>query len=122
MVSIYEVTIADYARFARANGKPVPNLQNLEASSHPVVEVSWDDANAYTKWLSKQTGKRYRLLSEAEWEYMARAGTRTSFWWGTSAGVGNAHCFDCKSDFSTGKPAKIGTIRPTSVRYRWQRS
>ena len=112
IVSVYEITIADYALFARANGKPVPNPQNLDAATHPVVEVSWDDANAYTRWLSQQTGKRYRLLSESEWEYMARAGTRTSFWWGSSAGTGNAHCFDCKSDFSTGKPAKIGTYEP----------
>ncbi len=112
IVSVYEITIADYALFARANGKSVPNPQNLDAATHPVVEVSWDDANAYTRWLSQQTGKRYRLLSESEWEYMARAGTRTSFWWGSSAGTGNAHCFDCKSDFSTGKPAKIGTYEP----------
>ena len=112
IVSIYEITIADYALFARANGKPVPNPQNLDAATHPVVEVSWDDANAYTRWLSQQTGKRYRLLSESEWEYVARGGTRTSYWWGTSAGTGNAHCFDCKSDFSTGKPAKVGTYKP----------
>lgn len=51
---------------------------------HPVVCVSWDDANAYVKWLSVQTGMPYRLLSEAEWEYAARAGTTTPFWWGTA--------------------------------------
>ena len=52
--------------------------------SHPVVCVNWNDAKAYAAWLSKQTGKTYRLLSEAEYEYAARAGTATPFWWGSS--------------------------------------
>ncbi len=52
--------------------------------SHPVVCVSWDDAKAYVDWLSKRTGNPYRLLSEAEWEYVARAGRTTPFWWGSS--------------------------------------
>jgi formylglycine-generating enzyme required for sulfatase activity len=52
--------------------------------SHPVVCVNWDDAHAYVAWLSEATGHIYRLLSEAEWEYVARAGTRTPFWWGSS--------------------------------------
>lgn len=52
--------------------------------SHPVVCVNWDDANAYAAWLSDRTGKAYRLLTEAEREYVARAGTTTPFWWGSS--------------------------------------
>jgi formylglycine-generating enzyme required for sulfatase activity len=51
--------------------------------NHPVVCVNWDEANAYATWLSNQTGKEYRLLREAEWEYVARAGTTTPFWWGS---------------------------------------
>jgi formylglycine-generating enzyme required for sulfatase activity len=51
---------------------------------HPVINVNWDDAVAYTSWLSRKTGKTYRLLSEAEREYVTRAGTTTPFWWGSS--------------------------------------
>ncbi|MDX2158727.1 MAG: SUMF1/EgtB/PvdO family nonheme iron enzyme [Hyphomicrobiaceae bacterium] len=52
--------------------------------SHPVVCVNWDDAKAYVQWLSEQTGTPYKLLSEAEWEYVTRAGTTTPFWWGSA--------------------------------------
>ncbi|MDH3387353.1 MAG: SUMF1/EgtB/PvdO family nonheme iron enzyme [Gammaproteobacteria bacterium] len=114
MVSVYEVTFEEYYRFAQATGRRKPKNNGWDVKTYPVVDVSWDDAIAYTKWLSKQTGKRYRLLSESEWEYVARAGTTSSFWWGTKAGVSNAHCFDCKSDFSTSKPAKIGTYKPNA--------
>ena len=114
MVSVYEVTFAEYNRFAKATGRRQPMSNGWDVKTHPVIDVSWDDALAYTKWLSKQTGMRYRLLSESEWEYVARAGTTSSFWWGTKPGVGNAHCFDCKSDYSTSKPAKIGTYKPNA--------
>ena len=49
-----------------------------------MINVTWDDAQAYVSWLSQQTGARYRLLSEAEWEYVARAGSRTARYWGES--------------------------------------
>jgi len=114
MVSVYEVTYTDYDAFANSTKRKIPDSSGWDRNTHPVNDVSWDDALAYTKWLSKQTGKIYRLLSEAEWEYAARAGTRTSFWWGSGVGSSNAHCFDCKSDYNTSKPAKVGTYKPNS--------
>lgn len=112
MVSVNEITYAEYDQFAKSTGRKLPSSSGWDRKTHPVNNVSWDDALAYVRWLSKQTGKRYRLLSEAEWEYVARAGSTTSYWWGVSPGVGNAHCFDCKSDLNTSKPAKVGTYKP----------
>jgi formylglycine-generating enzyme required for sulfatase activity/serine/threonine protein phosphatase PrpC len=112
VVGVYEVTFDEYYRFAKATGRKKPKDNGWDRKTHPVIDVAWDDAFAYTRWLSKQTDKSYRLLSESEWEYVARAGTTRSFWWGSKAGTGNAHCFDCKSDYSTSKPAKVGTYKP----------
>ena len=111
-IGVYEVTFAEYYKFAQATGRKKPKNNGWDTKTHPVVDVSWDDAVAYTRWLSKQTGQKYRLPSESEWEYAARGGTKTSYWWGSKTGVGNAHCFDCKSDYSLSKPARIGTYKP----------
>lgn len=56
-----------------------------------MINVSWEDAVAYCRWLSEQTGKRHRLPTEAEWEYAARAGTTTPFWWGASISTKQAN-------------------------------
>ena len=61
--------------------------------NYPVICVNWDDARAYAAWLSQLTGQRYGLLSEAEWEYAARAGTMTPFWWGNNITEKQAHAY-----------------------------
>lgn len=61
----------------------------------PVINVSWHDANAYARWVSAKSGLACRLPTEAEWEYAARAGTTTPYWWGEQAGEGMANCRDC---------------------------
>ena len=66
-----------------------PGFEQTE--KHPVVCVAWDDAKAYTNWLSRETGKTYRLLSEAEWEYVARAGTTTAYHFGTTISAEQAN-------------------------------
>ena len=108
-VSQYEITVTQYARFAAASGRRQPAARGLTQNS-PVSSVSWNDARAYAAWLSAETGQRYRLASEAEWEYMASTGRRTPFWWGYEQGAGRAHCFDCESGLDTTRPARIGNF------------
>lgn len=80
-----EVTFAEYDRFALATGRRPPSDQGWGGGQRPVINVSWEDAVAYATWLSKRTGKPYRLPTEAEWEYAARAGSSTKRFWGDDA-------------------------------------
>ena len=68
-----------------------PSDQGWGRGRQPVINLSWNDANAYVAWLSKTTGRPYRLLSEAEREYVTRAGTTTPFWWGNSISTNQAN-------------------------------
>jgi formylglycine-generating enzyme required for sulfatase activity/uncharacterized caspase-like protein len=68
-----------------------PSDEGWGRGSRPVVNVNWDDAQAYVRWLSRKTGKGYQLLSEAEWEYIARASTTTPYWWGSTFSTNQAN-------------------------------
>ena len=78
-----------------------PSDQGWGRGRRPVINVSWDDAQTYVAWLSRKTGKAYRLLSEAEREYAARAGTTTPFWWGSSISTQQAN-YDGSSAYGGG--------------------
>lgn len=110
-VGKYEVTNEEYEMFLQAT----PALRDPEThggNNHPVVGVSWREAKAYAAWLSKETGHPYRLLSESEWEYAARAGTQTLYAWGDDIGVANAHCDSCGTrwDYDGGNGDHQGSI------------
>ena len=111
-ISKYEITFVEYDRFAKATGRKLPDNLYMDRDVTPVIFVSWDDAYYYVKWLSEQTGKKYRLPSESEWEYAASAATGTPFWWGFKEEPGKAHCFGCETGLDPRKPAKIGNFDP----------
>lgn len=109
-MSRFEVTAAEWKACFQAGGcKHLPKRKGMTGTS-PVHNLSWLDAQEYAKWLSKKTGKKYRLPSEAEWEYAARAGTKTAFWWGNAAGDGHANCKNCGGDYNRKRPAVVDSF------------
>ena len=92
-VGVYEVTFAEWDACVSAGGCNGygPADRGWGRGQRPVISVSWNDAQAYVKWLSNKTGNRYRLLSEAEWEYVARAGTETPFHFGMTISTDQAN-------------------------------
>ncbi|HIE03015.1 MAG TPA: hypothetical protein EYP59_22495, partial [Thiotrichaceae bacterium] len=125
----YEITNAEFVQFLNAvkhrgtKEKPWFETKDEDSDSHitgsvgnfrvesdydnhPVIEVSWYGAIAYAEWLTQQTGEEYRLPSEAEWEYAARAGTETKYWWGNDIGKNKANCDNdyCGDNFEYTSP------------------
>ncbi len=103
-----EVTFAQWDACYNAGGcSEKADDEGWGRGNRPVINVSWNDAQEYTKWLSQKTGKSYRLPSESEWEYAARAGSRTKYSWGDSISCSQARYvyFDCDSNST--KPVKF---------------
>ena len=111
-MSVNEITIAEYRQFAKSTGRKMPQTGDLDPATMPIFFVSWNDALAYSKWLSTQTGHSYRIPTEAEWEYAARAGTTKAYWWGRSLGRDNGHCFACETGLDLRNPTRIGRFDP----------
>jgi formylglycine-generating enzyme required for sulfatase activity len=90
-LSVYDVTFDEYDVFAIATGRLRPNDEGWGRGRRPVINVSWDDAQAFIGWLKDRSGKRFRLPSEAEWEYAARGGSTTDYPWGNEFDISRAN-------------------------------
>lgn len=112
-VSKYNVTFDDWDACVQVGGCTPVKDEKFGHGRQPVINVTWEDAQQYVQWLSKMTGRTYRLLSEAEWEYAARARTTTPYWWGADFGTGHADCKDCGiPEGDTHKPLPVGEFQP----------
>ena len=108
----YPVTFEDHDRFVAATGVERPDDEGWGRGRRPVINVSWEDARAYAAWLSAQTGKCYRLPSESEWEYAARAGAETAYSWGDEIGVNRANGDGSGSKWSGRQTSPVGSFAP----------
>lgn len=137
-IGAFEVAVEEYQACVEAKGCRPPewlepdgphNIQTgtsryyknlgsaLTDARQPIVGVSHDDAVAFAAWLSGKTGKAYRLPSEAEWEYAARAGSSTAYWWGSApAGLDKprANCRGCGSKYDGRSPAPVDSFEPNA--------
>lgn len=111
-VGKYEVTFAEWDACVAGGGCNGyrPGDRGWGRGHRPVINVSWKDAQTYVRWLSEQTGEAYRLLSEAEWEYVARAGTTTHYTWGNKIGRNRANCNRCGSQWDNKQTAPVGSF------------
>ncbi|MBV8575730.1 MAG: SUMF1/EgtB/PvdO family nonheme iron enzyme [Acetobacteraceae bacterium] len=106
----FKVTVAEWNACAADGGCEYKPPTEDNAEDRPAMNLSWEDASQYVQWLRKVTGKPYRLPTEAEWEYAARAGTRTRYSWGDQVGTGNADCEGCGGPREARSPTKLGAF------------
>jgi formylglycine-generating enzyme required for sulfatase activity len=114
-VSRFEVTFDNFDTCVELGGCEFRLFdRNWGRGSQPVINVDWYEAQKYVAWLSRLTGKPYRLLSEAEWEYAARAGSNHAYAWGNELGSGKANCKGCGSKWDGKQPAPVGSFEPNA--------
>ena len=108
----YEVTFDEWEACVAGGGCGGyrPDDEGWGRGRRPVVNVSWEDAKDYVGWLTHKTGKEYRLLSESEWEYVARAGATAAYWWGDGIGNGRANCDGCGSRWDNKGTGPVGSF------------
>jgi formylglycine-generating enzyme required for sulfatase activity/class 3 adenylate cyclase len=108
-MSKYPITVREWNECAAAKACTFTATGTDDA---PITNVSWSDAKQFVAWLAAATQKPYRLPTEAEWEYAARGGTQTKYWWGDQLQPGMAHCKNCAVTLGGEQPVKVGSFKP----------
>ena len=108
-ISKYPISVRDWNDCAAAKACTFVATGKDDA---PVTNVSWTDAKQFVAWLAGAMRKAYRLPSEAEWEYAARGGTQTKYWWGDQFQSGMANCKNCNDIAAAEQPIKVGSFKP----------
>jgi formylglycine-generating enzyme required for sulfatase activity len=111
-LSQYPVTVANWNTCHADGGCGAPPRMVGAQDDTPLYNVSWDDTQTFITWLSRRTGHAYRLPTEAEWEYAARADTSTRYWWGDHPGTSLANCTGCGGTQDPRAPLPVGSYKP----------
>jgi formylglycine-generating enzyme required for sulfatase activity len=109
-ISKYPVTVREWNECVAA--KACPEVPMLGKDDEPASNLSWKDAQQFVTWLAQTTHRRFRLPSEAEWEYAARGGMQTRYWWGEELQRGMINCKGCSEVYDPARPAKAGSFKP----------
>ena len=113
-MSRYEITFDDFQAYCLEVNCTLPDDSDWGTGKRPIINVSWKEANAYVAWLSERTGEVYRLPTDAEWEYAARAGTQTRYYWGQDVGEEQANCAGCVTIWGSERTARVGRFKPNA--------
>jgi formylglycine-generating enzyme required for sulfatase activity len=113
-ISRFAVTFADWDACVFDGGCLGVGDAGWGRGTKPAIYVTWHDAKRYVAWLSRITGQPYRLLSEAEWEYAARAGAQSAYFWGDEIGRNNANCNGCGSIWDNRTTSPVGSFKPNA--------
>ena len=114
-VSRYEITFDEWdACFSAGGCSTRPSDRSWGRGKRPVINILLKDIDEYLSWLTNKTGHTYRLPSESEWEYAARAGSQTEFSWGDHMKMGAANCRECGTEWSGIKSAPVGKFKPNA--------
>jgi formylglycine-generating enzyme required for sulfatase activity len=108
-ISRYPVSVREWNECAAAKACAFVATGKDDA---PITNISWSDAKQFAGWLATTTKKAYRLPSEAEWEFAARGGTQTRYWWGDQFQSGMANCKNCTDVPAAEQPIKVGSFKP----------
>ena len=115
-MSKYPITFAQWDACVASHGCSLytPSDAGWGRGNRPVINVSWDDARQFVDWVNRETGRHFRLPSEAEWEYAARGGKATRYYWGSEIGSNQANCNGCGSPWDNKQTAPVDSFKPNA--------